>query len=144
MEEEDFMNKLLTKIGAILALAIGMMAVFAGGKVLLGQMPDYYVIDWVPVYNFSAGLITVLITAVLLWKNSRLALPVALATLSSHLIVMMLLQTAYREVVAPDSIQAMTIRIIVWVVIVTLLLTQAWKRRGNRADQIQPQGLGGR
>jgi uncharacterized membrane protein len=102
------------------------------------------VIDWVPVYNFSAGLITVLITAVLLWKNSRLALPVALATLSSHSIVMILLQTAYREVVAPDSIQAMTIRIIVWVVIVTLLLTQAWKRRGNRADQIQPQGLGGR
>jgi len=26
-------------------------AVFAGGRVLLGILPDYYIIDWLPVYN---------------------------------------------------------------------------------------------
>lgn len=121
------MKKMLTKIASILALAIGAMAIFAGGKVLLGQDPGYYVIDWVPVYNFSVGVITFLISAILIWKNSKYALPIAIATLSSHSIVMIVLQTAYHEVVAPDSIRAMTIRIIVWIVILALLLIHAWK-----------------
>ena len=123
------MNTILSKAASILAFAIGAMAIFAGGKVILGQTPDYYVIDWVPVYNFSVGVITFLMTTVLIWKNSKFALPAAIATLSSHSIVMIVLQTAYREVVAPDSIQAMTIRIIVWVVILALLLIQSWKER---------------
>jgi len=123
------MNTILSKAASILAFAIGAMAIFAGGKVILGQTPDYYVIDWVPVYNFSVGVITFLMTTVLIWKNSKFALPAAIATLSSHSIVMIVLQTAYREVVAPDSIQAMTIRIIVWIVILALLLIQSWKDR---------------
>jgi hypothetical protein len=122
------MGQKLTKAASILAFAIGAMAIFAGGKVLLGQDPGYYVIDWVLIYNFSAGLITVFVSAVLLWKNSKLALPAAIATLSSHLIVMILLQTAFREVVAPDSIRAMTIRITVWIIILALLLIQGLKK----------------
>ena len=31
------------------------MAVFAGGRVLLGTLPDYYLIDWLPTYNFVIG-----------------------------------------------------------------------------------------
>lgn len=123
------MSKILTKAASILAFAIGAMAIFAGGKVLLGQDPGYYVIDWVPIYNFSAGLITFLITAILIWKNSKYAVPAAIATLSSHSIVMIILQTVYGEVVAPDSIQAMTVRIIVWIVILALLLIQALKEK---------------
>ena len=46
------MRTILTKAASILAFAIGAMAIFAGGKVLLGQDPGYYVIDWVPIYNF--------------------------------------------------------------------------------------------
>ena len=135
------MSTRLTKASAIMAFVIGAMAVFAGGKVLLGQMPDYYVIDWVPVYNFSVGLITAAVTAIVIWKNSKLALPTAIATLSSHSIVMIVLQTAYRDIVAPDSIQAMTIRIIVWIIILILLLIQAWINRGTHEKKIQAQGL---
>ena len=72
-------------------------------------------------------MITFLITAILIWKNSKYAVPAAIATLSSHSIVMIVLQTVYREVVAPDSILAMTVRIIVWIVILALLFIQARK-----------------
>ena len=138
------MNTILTKAASILAFTIGAMAVFSGGKVLLGQMPDYYVIDWVPVYNFSVGLITVAFTAITLWRNGKLALPTAIATLSSHSIVMIVLQTIYRDVVAPESTKAMTVRITAWTIILTLLLIQVWMNRDTRANKIQAQGLSGR
>lgn len=117
----------LSKIGSILAFVIGAMAIFAGGQVLLGNMPDYYVIDWLPIYNFTIGVITFFLTAILIWKNNQYALAAAIATLSGHTIVMFILQSAYRDVVAPDSIRAMTLRIGVWVVILGLLLVQ-WRR----------------
>jgi len=122
-------NTIYSKIAAILAVIIGGMAVAAGGQVLLGKVQDYYVIDWVPVYNFSIGVISILITAILLWKNHSLALPAAVTTLLAHSLVMVILQTAYRDVVAVDSIVAMTLRISTWVIIVALLLVQ--RRKSN-------------
>lgn len=133
------MSRLLNKAAALLAFAIGAMAIFAGGKVLLGQDPGYFVIAWVPVYNFAMGLISFAITAIMIWKNSSAALPAAVATLTGHSIVMIILQTAYREVVAPESIQAMTIRILVWGVIIFLLLVQAWKMRRISSKKIHVQ-----
>ena len=49
------MNSKLSKVAAILAWIIGVMSVIAGGKVLLGAPPDYYVVDWLPIYNFIVG-----------------------------------------------------------------------------------------
>ena len=117
-------QNIFNRIASILTLVIGLMAVFAGGKVLLGIMPDYYVIDWLPVYNFAMGLVSVLFCSVVIWKNNRLALPAAVGTFGLHALVMVILQTAYREVVAPDSIVAMTVRLIVWAIILGLLITQ--------------------
>jgi hypothetical protein len=111
----------LNKIASVLAFIIGAMAAFAGGQVLLGKIPDYYVINWLPVYNYTAGVLTVFVTAVLIWVNSKLAMPAALATLGLHAVVMLILQTAYREVVALDSIVAMTIRITAWLIILVLM-----------------------
>ncbi|MGC9335287.1 MAG: hypothetical protein ACP5JJ_14125 [Anaerolineae bacterium] len=119
------MKQTLLKIAAVLALLIGAMAIFAGGQVLLGKDPGYYVIDWLPIYNFVVGLITALVAAPLIWRGGKWALPAALATLAAHTLVMLVLRTAYRDVVAPDSIRAMTIRMIAWVVILALLLLQA-------------------
>jgi hypothetical protein len=124
------MNTKRTKIAAVLAFIIGAMAVFAGGRVLLGTDPGYHVIDWLPVYNFTVGVITVLVTAVLIWKNSRYAWPTAVATLSAHILVMLSLPVAYRGVVAPDSLMAMTVRIVAWLII--LALQRAAKRKNIR------------
>ncbi len=115
------------KFAAFLTFIIGVMAIFAGGQVVLGKVMDYYVIDWLPIYNLIAGLISALITSVLVWKGSKYAMPAALGTFASHGIVMVVLQTAYRAVVAPDSIKAMIVRIIVWIIILALMMIQARK-----------------
>jgi hypothetical protein len=122
--DEMKIQNMLNRIASILALIIGLMAMFAGGKVLLGIMPDYYVIDWLPVYNFAMGLVSVFFCSIVIWRNSKFAIPAAVGTFGLHAVIMLILQTAYREVVAPDSIVAMTVRLIVWVVIVGLLMIQ--------------------
>lgn len=123
----------LSKVAAVLAFIIGAMAVVAGGQVLLGRDPGYYVIDWLPIYNFGVGVLTVLVTAPLIWRGSRYALPAAVVTLAAHSLVMVVIIVAYRDVVATDSIRAMTIRIIVWLVIVGLMAVQARRSRSTLA-----------
>lgn len=126
------MKHCITKITAALALIIGAMAVFAGGRVLLGIIPDYYVINWLPVYNYTVGILTVSVTAVLLWKNHRYARLAAVTTFTVHALVMVILLTAYRAVVAPDSLVAMSVRLVVWAVIVALLLVATSGKFGGK------------
>ncbi len=126
------MSSILTKIAAILALIIGGMAVVAGVQVLLGNDPGYYVIDWVPVYNYTAGILTALVTATLIWRNSRLAWSAATATFSLHTVVMLILLTLYRDVVAVDSIRAMAIRMLAWAIILGLMYAQLRKDKASQ------------
>jgi hypothetical protein len=123
------MKTVLTKIASVLAFIIGGMAVFAGAKVLLGNDPGYYVINWLPLYNYTMGILTVFIAGILIWTNSRFALPVAIGTVSIHTLVMLILLTGYRQVVAPDSIVAMTTRITAWVIILGLILVQSRQKK---------------
>ena len=123
------MNTTLNRIAAVLAFIIGAMAVFAGGQVLLGRDPGYYVIDWLPLYNYTIGILTVFVAAALIWTNSRLAMPVALAIFGAHAAVMIILLAAYRDVVAMDSIMAMAIRLTVWLIIIGLMVIA---RRKNK------------
>lgn len=125
-------SSMLNKIAAGLAALIGAMAVFAGGKVLAGIMPDYYVIDWLPIYNFGMGLISVFFSAIVIWKNNKAAIPAAVGTFGAHGIVMLILQTAYRETVAPDSSMAMIVRLTVWAIIIILLAIQQRKKSESR------------
>ncbi len=120
------MKTIFGKSASILALVIGIMAIVAGGRVLLGADPGYYVIKWLPLYNYTAGILAVF-TAVLIWNKSRFAAFASLGILGLHALVMLLLQTAYRSVVAPDSIKAMTLRLVVWMVIVGLIYVQIRK-----------------
>ncbi len=125
----------LNKLAALLAFIIGGMAIFAGSKVVIFHIPvDYYVIDWLPVYNLTMGLVTFFFTAVLLWKDADLAPKLAVATLAIHSLVMLILQTAYKTVVAPDSIRAMTIRIGAWVIITGLVLIHERQKKSSSSQ----------
>lgn len=124
------MNTKRLKAAAIIAWVIGGMVVFVGGRVLLGTLPGYYVIEWLPLYNFIVGLVTVLVTGVLIWRNSRYALPVAIATLTAHMLVLLVLLTAFRNVVARDSLIAMTVRSVTWIIILALMIKAAKKAVG--------------
>lgn len=130
------MSSIYRKIAAVIAFAIGAMSIFAGGQVVLGKVMDYYVIDWLPIYNLIVGLISVFITAILIWRGSKFAMPAAIATFISHSAVMLVLQIAYRDVVAPDSIKATTVRIVLWAIILTLMIVQS--RKDKQQDQNIP------
>ena len=92
------------------------------------QLPDYYVIDWLPIYNLTLGLVSALFASVVIWRTSRFALPTATAIFGLHAVVMLILLTAYRQVVAVDSLRAMTIRLVAWTVILILLLAARRQR----------------
>lgn len=130
------MSSIYRKIAAVIAFAIGAMSIFAGGQVVLGKVMDYYVIDWLPIYNLIVGIITVFITAILIWRGSKFAMPAAIATFISHSAVMLVLQIAYKDVVAPDSIKATTVRIVLWAIILTLMIVQS--RKDKQQDQNSP------
>lgn len=125
------MKTIYNKIASILALIIGAMAVFAGGSVLLGRDPGYYVINWLPMFNYTIGILTVLLVAILIWNNSWLALPAAIAAFSLQGLVMIVLLAGYRDVVAPDSIVATIVRMVVWVIILGLLFIQRNKNKAS-------------
>lgn len=114
-------SDLLFKLASILAFITGAMAILAGGPVMLGRDPGYYIIDWLPLYNLLVGLASCFLTAILIWKRSRWALPAVLVTLGSYMLVMLILLVAYRHVVAFPSLVAMTLRISVWLVILALV-----------------------
>jgi hypothetical protein len=89
--------------------------------------PGYYVID-VPVYNFIIELFPSS-SPILIWKRSPYALPAAVITFSVHVLIMLILQLGYSDVVARDSIVAMTIRITTWLIILALLIYAARQRK---------------
>ena len=123
------MKTIFNKIASILAFIIGGMAVFAGGQVLLGRDPGYFVINWLPLFNYTLGILTVSVVAILIWANNRLALPAAIGVFSLQGLVMLILLTGYRDVVAPDSLVATTVRMVVWLIILGLIFLQ---RRKNK------------
>jgi hypothetical protein len=86
-------NSLLNKIASFLAFVIGAMAVFVGGKVLLGILPDYYVIDWLPAYNFIMGVVSSFFSSVVIWKNNKFAISATIGTFGLHALIMLVLQT---------------------------------------------------
>src|SRR5574340_971937 len=129
------MGRYLNKSASVLAFIIGGMAIFAGGKVLMGIDPGYYVIGWVPVYNYTVGILTVFVTTVLIWTNNPFAMPAAISTFSLHALVMILLQTLFRDTVASESIQAMTLRLVAWGIILGLMFAGSRKHLEMHARQ---------
>ena len=77
------------------------------------------------------GILTVFITAIFIWINHRLAMSMAIGTFSIHAVVMLILQTAYRGIVAPDSLQAMTVRLGVWAIILALMFALSRKNKAT-------------
>lgn len=125
------MNTTLIRIASALAFLIGSIAVIAGGSVLLGMPTDYYVINWLLLYNYTVGVLTVSLTAILIWKNNKLAPSAAVTTFVAHTSVMLVLLTAYRGIVSVHSLEDMSIRIVAWLIILVLMFFQSRKKEGT-------------
>ena len=109
------------KIAAGLAFLIGALSIFAGAMAMRGWNPGYRVLGWLPVYNFGMGILTVLIPAILIWKNHPLAFFAAITFFGIHLFATSLLLLKFRDVVATQSLLAMTFRLVVWLIILALM-----------------------
>lgn len=129
------MARIWTRLAALAALFIGVMAVVAGAPVLLGRHPGWHVIGWVPAYNLTMGFVSALVTSVLLWLGRPVARVLAVLTLLAHAGVLVFLVMAQGDTVATDTLRAMVTRIMVWVGILVLLVAQ------HRADARQEKHL---
>ncbi len=123
------MKPALNKIAAVLAFAIGAMSVISGWRAMQGWNPGYSVLGWLPVYNFTIGILTVFIPAALIWRAHRFALPAAIGTFSLHTLVFLLLITFFHAAVAAESILAMLFRLGVWLTVLGLMF---FARRTNK------------
>jgi len=119
------MNTTLNKIASVLAFLVGGLSIFAGALAMTGWEPGYFVLNWLPIYNFILGVLTVFIPAILIWKNSKYAMPAATATFSIHAIVTLLLLTVFCGTVAANSIGAMIFRLVTWLIILALMFAQS-------------------
>ena len=117
------------KTAGVLALVVGVLSIFAGGMAMRGWNPGYSVLGWLPVYNFVMGALTVIIPAILLWRESRHARASALIFFGVHAGATVLLLLEFRDVVATHSILAMTFRLAVWLVILVLIRASAQKTK---------------
>ena len=117
------------KTAGVLALVVGVLSIFAGGMAMRGWNPGYSVLGWLPVYNFVMGALTVFIPAILLWRERRHARASALIFFGVHAGATVLLLLAFRDVVATQSILAMTFRLAVWLVILVLIRASAQKTK---------------
>jgi hypothetical protein len=75
------------------------------------------------------GVLTAFVTVPLIWINSKVTLPVAITTFILHALVMFILQVAYADVVARESVVAMSIRLGTWFVILALTIIKMKKQK---------------
>ena len=60
---------------------------------MIGKVIDDYVIDWLPIYSYIVGIISVF-AAIIIWKDSKIVMPIAIGILTNNVMVMPVLLTA--------------------------------------------------
>lgn len=113
------------KIAAIVAIVFSLLTIVEGSQVLFGITQHAYIV-FTPllIYNILMGLVG-LIAGIMLWLNHKKAFMLTKLILAVHLIVLLVVGILYlsSNAVALHSIQAMSIRVIIWL----LITLAAWK-----------------
>lgn len=123
---------ILNKVAAIISLVVGLSAIAIGGQVLLGKVPEHYVVVWMPPLQFILGVVSATFTAFLLWKDNLLAMPMVISTLVLHAMVLVILLAVYNDVVASNTLNMTGFRIAVWLVIFVIMLIHRIQKRRKR------------
>lgn len=118
------------RVAAVVGVLFGGLAVVAGTRVLAGlDVPDYVVHLWLVWYNVAAGALGVAV-GVGLWRVRPRAITAAWALTAAHASVLIAI-AAWRVAggaLADDSLVAMTLRTLVWLVIVLVARRAAGRR----------------
>jgi len=118
---------------AIAAVLFGFVTMISGARVLLGSDPGYVV--YLPLLRFNTVMGVAYVAAGLLaWRSPRLGVYGASAVCVLNLAALGAVGYLYTPngSIATASVQAMTFRTLVWIV---LFLVLAWASRGSAAGK---------
>lgn len=118
-------------LAAAVAVLFGVATLFAGGRVLLGSDPGYEVFRPLLVYNTAMG-VAYLAAGVTVWRSVNVGRYAAGAILLLNFLVLVGILVVYRSsgAVAVESLRAMALRTVVWLV---LFLAVLWLGRSRAA-----------
>ena len=125
------------RVTQLLAAAIGglfgVATLFAGGSVLLGSDPGYVVFRPLLIYNTIMG-VAYLAAGITIWRSLILGKYAAGAIFLLNILVLLGIILVYRSggAVAVDSLGAMTLRTVVWLI---LFLVASWLGRSRTATK---------
>jgi len=119
-------------LAAGVAVLFGLATLFAGGRVLTGADPGYEVFRPLLIYNTAMG-VAYLAAGVAIWRRVDAGRYAAGAVFLLNLLVLAGIITVYSTggAVAVDSLRAMTLRTVVWLV---LFLALTWLVRSRIPD----------
>jgi len=125
--------RVIQLLAAAIAGLFGIATLFAGGRVLLGSDPGYVVFRPLLIYNTIMGA-TYLAAGFTLWRSLILGKYAAGAIFLLNILVLLGIVLVYRGggAVAVDSLVAMTVRTLVWLV---LFLGVSWLSRSRTANE---------
>ena len=117
----------VVKAVAIAAVLFGVVTMIAGARVLLGADPGYVV--YLPLLGFNAVMgVAYAAVGVIAWRRPRFGVYGAAAIFLANLLALAAIGYLYTPngAIAATSVQAMTLRTVVWLV---FLLALAWSSR---------------
>lgn len=118
-------NNLSRIIAAIITIIFSLLTTIEGSKVLLGvSVQDYTVFTPLLIYNVIIGIVGLFVGAAI-WVNHKKVIASIKIVLIMHSAVFVIVIALYFLIneVAMHSVQAMTVRVLVWLVIFILV----WK-----------------
>lgn len=118
-------------VAAAVAVLFGVVTLFAGGRVLLGSDPGYEVFLPLVIYNTVMG-VAYLAAGITVWRSVNAGRYAAGAIFLLNLLVLVGILVVHRSggAVAAESLSAMTLRTVVWLV---LFLAVLWLARSRTA-----------
>lgn len=115
---------------AVVGFVFGLATLAAGGSVLLGRDPGYLVYRPLLVFNTAMGLVYAY-AALEAWQRNERGRTAAGAILVVNAVMLAWIVYLFRttaDVVAVDSVRAMTLRTVVWLVLWGVL-AWVWRRK---------------
>ncbi len=110
--------KIIKIVLVLVAALFGIATIFAGTRVLLGSDPGYIVFRPLLIYNTAMGIVYVA-AAIIAWRNPKHGMYMAAAIFVLNLVVLVAIYLLYTKgnSIAVDSLRAMSLRTIVWLVL---------------------------
>jgi hypothetical protein len=124
-----FHSRKVILVVAITAVSFGIVTIIVGARVLLGSNPGYIV--YLPLLRFNAAMgLAYVAVGVIAWRNLKFGVYGAAGICVLNLFALGSISYLYAPngPIASESLQAMTFRTVIWLV---LFLVLAWASRGS-------------